>query len=64
MTLLVWLVAEATVLGQAPAPTSFDLAHLTPDDIVSDLGSGDGRMVIAAAKRGARATGIEYNPDI
>ena len=29
-----------------------------------DLGSGDGRTVIAAAKRGARATGIEYNPDM
>jgi SAM-dependent methyltransferase len=41
-----------------------DLANVTPDDIVYDLGSGDGRMVIAAAKRGARAFGIEYNPDM
>jgi precorrin-6B methylase 2 len=41
-----------------------DLANVTPDDIVYDLGSGDGRMVIAAAKRGARAVGIEYNPDM
>jgi SAM-dependent methyltransferase len=39
-----------------------DLAKLTANDIVMDLGSGDGRIVIAAAKRGARATGIEYNP--
>jgi hypothetical protein len=29
-----------------------------------DLGSGDGRTVITAAKRGARAVGIEYNPDM
>jgi SAM-dependent methyltransferase len=41
-----------------------DVAKVTPDDYVSDLGSGDGRMVIAAAKRGARALGIEYNPDM
>ena len=39
-----------------------DLAGVTADDIVVDLGSGDGRMVIAAAKRGATAKGIEYNP--
>lgn len=41
-----------------------DMAHVTPDDYVIDLGSGDGRMVIAAAKRGARALGIEYNPEM
>jgi precorrin-6B methylase 2 len=39
-----------------------DLAKVTADDFVIDLGSGDGRMVIAAAKRGARALGVEYNP--
>jgi ubiquinone/menaquinone biosynthesis C-methylase UbiE len=39
-----------------------DLAKITPDDFVIDLGSGDGRMVIAAAKRGARALGVEFNP--
>jgi SAM-dependent methyltransferase len=39
-----------------------DMAKLTPDDYVIDLGSGDGRMVIAAAKRGARGHGVEYNP--
>ena len=39
-----------------------DLAKVTKDDYVIDLGSGDGRMVIAAAKRGARALGVEYNP--
>jgi ubiquinone/menaquinone biosynthesis C-methylase UbiE len=39
-----------------------DLAKVTKDDFVVDLGSGDGRMVIAAAKRGARALGVEFNP--
>ncbi len=41
-----------------------DVAKVTPNDYVIDLGSGDGRIVIAAAKRGARALGIEYNPDM
>lgn len=41
------------------------MAKTTPDDYVIDLGSGDGRTVIAAAKKfGARALGIEYNPDM
>ena len=40
------------------------MAKVTPQDLVMDLGSGDGRTVITAAKRGARATGIEYNPDM
>ncbi len=41
-----------------------DAAKVTPNDFVVDLGSGDGRIVIAAAKRGARAMGVEYNPDM
>jgi SAM-dependent methyltransferase len=41
-----------------------DMAKVTPADYVIDLGSGDGRTVITAAKRGARALGIEYNPDM
>jgi hypothetical protein len=41
-----------------------DMAKVTAQDYVVDLGSGDGRTVIAAAKRGARAMGIEYNPDM
>ena len=41
-----------------------DHAKVTPQDFVIDLGSGDGRTVIAAAKRGARALGVEYNPDL
>src|SRR5919112_2236907 len=41
-----------------------DIAKVTPQDYVIDLGSGDGRNVIAAAKRGARAYGFEFNPDM
>lgn len=41
---------------------TLDLAGLKPEDYVIDLGSGDGRMVIAAARRGARGHGVEYNP--
>ena len=39
-----------------------DMAKVTPKDFVVDLGSGDGRTVITAAKRGATALGIEFNP--
>jgi len=41
-----------------------DMAKLTPQDLVMDLGSGDGAIVITAARRGARAVGIEYNADL
>lgn len=41
-----------------------DMAKVTPNDYVIDLGSGDGRTVITAAKRGVYALGIEYNPDM
>jgi len=41
-----------------------DMVKVTPKDYVVDLGSGDGRNVIAAAKRGANALGIEYDPDM
>jgi SAM-dependent methyltransferase len=41
-----------------------DMAAVTPADFVIDLGSGDGRNVIAAAKRGARSLGVEFNPDM
>ena len=41
------------------------LARVTPNDVVVDLGSGDGKIVIAAAKRfGARSRGVEYSPDL
>lgn len=41
-----------------------NMAKVTKNDFVIDLGSGDGRIAIAAGKRGARAMGIEYNPDM
>jgi SAM-dependent methyltransferase len=41
-----------------------DMAKVTSADFVMDLGSGDGRNVIAAAKRGARAVGVEFNPEM
>jgi hypothetical protein len=40
------------------------MAQVGPNDFHMDLGSGDGKIVIAAAKRGAKALGIEYNPDM
>lgn len=39
-----------------------DLAKVSAKDVVYDLGCGDGRIVIAAAKRGARAVGIDIDP--
>src|SRR5689334_14470129 len=50
--------------SQALVDKMLDLAKVTAKDFVIDLGSGDGRTVITAAKRGARAMGIEYNPDM
>jgi hypothetical protein len=41
-----------------------DIAKVTPQDFVIDLGSGDGRNIIAAARRGAKGLGVEYNPDL
>lgn len=41
-----------------------EIAKVTPQDYLIDLGSGDGRTVIAAAKLKAKATGVEYNPDM
>jgi hypothetical protein len=49
---------------QALVDKMLDMAGVTPQDFVMDLGSGDGRTVITAAKRGAHALGIEYNPDM
>jgi SAM-dependent methyltransferase len=50
--------------SQALVDKMLDMAKVTPADYVIDLGSGDGRTVITAAKRGAKAHGIEYNPDM
>jgi len=49
---------------QATVNRMLDMAKVTPQDFLMDLGSGDGRTVITAAKRGARAQGVEYNPDM
>ena len=56
---VVWLPT-----AQALVDKMLDMAKVTPKDYVIDLGSGDGRTVITAAKRGARALGVEYNPDM
>jgi protein-L-isoaspartate O-methyltransferase len=49
---------------QAVVDKMLDMAKIGKGDIHYDLGSGDGRTVITAAKRGARAYGVEYNPDM
>ncbi len=49
---------------QALVDRMLDMAKVTPQDFLMDLGSGDGRTVISAAKRGLKAQGIEYNPDM
>jgi ribosomal protein L11 methylase PrmA len=41
-----------------------ELAGVKKGDVVYDLGSGDGRIVIAAAKKGARAVGFDIDPDL
>jgi len=56
---VVWVPTSQTLVNKM-----LDMAKVTPSDFVIDLGSGDGRTVITAAKRGARALGIEYNPDM
>jgi len=49
---------------QVLVDTMLSIARVTPKDFVIDLGSGDGRTVITAAKRGAQAMGVEFNPDM
>jgi hypothetical protein len=49
---------------QALVDKMLDMAQVTPKDFLMDLGSGDGITVITAAKRGVKALGIEYNPDM
>ena len=50
--------------AQALVDRMLDMAAAKPGDYVIDLGSGDGRTVITAAKRGIKAHGIEYNPEM
>ena len=56
---VVWVPSPQTLVDRM-----LDMAKVTAQDFVMDLGSGDGRTVITAAKRGAKAVGIEYNPDM
>lgn len=50
--------------SQALIDRMLEMARLTANDRLVDLGSGDGRLVITAAKRGAISRGIEFNPDL
>jgi hypothetical protein len=56
---VVWVPTPQTTVDKM-----LELAKITPQDYLVDLGSGDGRLVITAAKRGLKAHGIEYNPDM
>ena len=56
---VVWVPTSRALLEKM-----LDMARVTPEDFVMDLGSGDGRTVIEAAKRGARALGIEYDANM
>jgi len=47
---------------QALVDRMLDMAAVKPGERLIDLGSGDGRLVISAAKRGAQAFGVEYEP--
>jgi hypothetical protein len=49
---------------QALVDRMMEMAAVTKEDYLIDLGSGDGRTVITAAQRGVQALGIEYNPDM
>ena len=64
-----WVGQDGKDVIWVPTPTvlvekMLDIAEVTKEDYVIDLGSGDGRNVIAAAKRGAQALGVEYNNDM
>src|SRR5512145_3419722 len=56
---VIWVPTPPTLVEKM-----LDMAAVTAKDFVIDLGSGDGRNVIAAAKRGARALGVEYDQNL
>lgn len=56
---VIWLPTPQTLVDRM-----LDMAQLSSRDRLVDLGSGDGRLVITAAKRGIPARGIEFNPDM
>jgi SAM-dependent methyltransferase len=66
---LIFLFGFVVLIGAPYVPTmkaqssaAFDLLKLQPGDSLLELGSGDGRVVKEAAKRGIYVTGIELNP--
>lgn len=56
---VVWVPTQQSLVDRM-----LDMAKVTPKDFLVDLGSGDGRTVITAAKRGVRAQGVEFNADM
>ncbi|WP_296560463.1 class I SAM-dependent methyltransferase [Pigmentiphaga sp.] len=56
---VVWVPTPQTLVDKM-----MDMAKAVPGDTLIDLGSGDGRLVISAARRGIKAHGIEYNPEM
>ena len=56
---VVWVPTPAALVEKM-----LDMIKLTPKDYIIDLGSGDGRNIIAAAKRGARGHGVEFDADM
>ena len=56
---VVWVPSPPAMVNKM-----LEMAKVTPNDFVMDLGSGDGRNIIAAARLGARALGVEFNPDM
>jgi SAM-dependent methyltransferase len=54
-----WVPTPDVLVGKM-----LEMAEVTADDLVIDLGSGDGRLVIAAARLGARAVGVELEPNL
>jgi SAM-dependent methyltransferase len=56
---VIWLPTPEALVERMLA-----MAQVGPRDVLYDLGSGDGRLVIAAARRGARSVGVEFNPEL
>lgn len=56
---VVWVPTPDAVVNRM-----LEMARVTPQDTVVDLGAGDGKIAIAAGKLGANALGIEYNPEM
>ena len=56
---VIWLPTPEALVERMLA-----MAQVGPRDVLYDLGSGDGRLVIAAARRAARSVGVEFNPEL